>query len=401
MSKRSPDLNQQDAGQASSERPRRANRKPAEAQQYISFLPDGKGSAGVRKGSVPLEVDVEAHIEERTDCEPGLYRIERKRGGEFSGDVFFYPKEENSERGLDLDRFTDEDDGSMPQLEEVSASGTLDAASIAKLVSATVNATLDARERTRRAEQAQPSIVDIMREQREQDRATRAEMREEMRAMMPKPDGGDAFDKFLKMFDRAAEIQERMTPPATSNPNATTFDKILGVASEVARAAPQILPQLAGMAVLQQTSARREPQAAPTMGEVQRVSSPQENVAAPMQQTEGSEAAMTIDVLITNIINDVQHDEAPDACVDDVVRLATEDTKWQPALAQILELPNVEILQTLKDAKGVDLSPLNNAGKFLDGLRKGVKSRIKLQAPPEVHAAASNGNGTAASLKTV
>lgn len=394
MSKREPDQSLEQTQQAPFVRERKPARKPGrDANEVFRVSEDGEDEPEFLI-QLPVHVDVRKFV--KRNYGGGDYLIKNKIGGKFKG-----------ERELHIEFAADENvsgeaESSFDDVEqfEPTTPNALDATSLTKLVAATVNATLDARERTRRAEQAQPSVVDIMREQREQDRVTRAEMREEMRAMLPKQDSGDAFDKFLKMFDRAAEIQERMTPPATSNPNATTFDKILGVASEVARAAPQILPQLAGMAALQQTSARREPQAAPTMGEVQRVSSPQENVAAPVQQTEGSEAAMTIDVLITNIVNDVQHDEAPDDCVDDVVRLATEDPKWQPALAQILELPNVEILQTLKDAKGVDLSPLNNAGKFLDGLRKGVKARIKLQAPPTAQAAASNGNGTVASLKT-
>jgi hypothetical protein len=429
MSKRSPDLNQQDAGQASSERPRRANRKPAEAQQYIGFLPDGKGGARVRKGSVPLEVDVEAHIEERTDCEPGLYRIERKRGGEFSGEVFFYTKEEDSERGLDLDRFTDEDDGSMPQLEEVRASGTLDAASMAKLVSATVNATLDARERMQRAEQGQPSTLDMMRQLEEMNERRRVAMREEMREMFqqnPVTQPGAQLDPetnasvyFMKQTGALKEmmrgVRDVITSPDRIDEPQSMMDKGLGFVRDLLEnpyigqvAGPVIANKL--VAVLQHVAAGTlaqhvnsqaapQPQQRPTP-EAQTAPMPQTTVAAPEQQREGDDAPITIDIVLANIITDIQHDEVPDDCVDDVVRLATEDPKWQPALAQILELPNVELLKTLKDAKGIDLSPLNNAGKFLDGLRKGVKSRIKLQAPPTAQEAASNGNGTAASLKT-
>lgn len=73
--------------------PRNSRRNRGEPKFFISYLPEGKGGPREDKGSVPLEVEVEAHIEERTDCEPGLYRIEKKRSGEFSGDVMFYTKE--------------------------------------------------------------------------------------------------------------------------------------------------------------------------------------------------------------------------------------------------------------------------------------------------------------------
>jgi hypothetical protein len=246
------------------------------------------------------------------------------------------------------------------------------------------------------SQQSMPSIVEFMREQREQDRATRAEMREEFHAMMPKQSSApesDAANQFLDNLDRFTQVAERIMPIREAQDERKGWlSQVADVVREVAEAAPTVVPLVGGL-VARGMATPPPPMSSP-MGEVQRVPSPQENVAAPMQQTEDSEAAMTIDVLITNIINDVQHDEAPDACVDDVVRLATEDTKWQPALAQILELPNVELLKTLKDAKGVDLSPLNNAGKFLDGLRKGVKARIKLQAPPTAQAVANNGNGS-------
>lgn len=73
--------------------PARHRRERGEPKLFISYLPDGKGGPREEKGSVPLEVDVEAHIEERTDCEPGIYRIEKKRGGGFTGEVMFYTKE--------------------------------------------------------------------------------------------------------------------------------------------------------------------------------------------------------------------------------------------------------------------------------------------------------------------
>lgn len=96
MAKIQPSEHREDTGDAPSDNRRPNRRKRGEPKLFISFLPDGKGGAKEEKGSVPLDVDVESHIEERTDCEPGLYRIEKKRGGEFSGEVLFYTKEDVS-----------------------------------------------------------------------------------------------------------------------------------------------------------------------------------------------------------------------------------------------------------------------------------------------------------------
>jgi hypothetical protein len=210
-------------------------------------------------------------------------------------------------------------------------------------------------------------------------------------------------------------MRDMVHAPETVAEPETMVDKVLGFARDLlenpfigSTAGPAIANKL--VAVLQHvdvgtlaqhvnSQAASQPQQRPTP-EAPPAPMPQTTVDVPEQQREGDDAAITIDIVLANIITDIQHNDVPDDCIDDVVRLATEDSKWQPALAQILELPNVEILKTLKDAKGIDLSPLNNAGKFLDGLRKGVKARIKLQAPPTAQAAASNGNGTAASLKT-
>src|SRR6185503_2544650 len=109
MTRRSPSSDRELAAEAPGEvaNQRRTRRTRAEPKLYISFLPEGRGGPREEKGSVPLEVDVEAHIEERSDCEPGEYRIEKKRSGEFSGEVLFYQK-------APTDAETDDDDSDFP-----------------------------------------------------------------------------------------------------------------------------------------------------------------------------------------------------------------------------------------------------------------------------------------------
>lgn len=82
-------------------RPRRAARKPSAPEFFIYYMPEGKGGERVKRGSVPVDVDVEEHIEAREDCEPGLYRVEKRIGGEVTREVYWYTKEEDAP-ALDL-----------------------------------------------------------------------------------------------------------------------------------------------------------------------------------------------------------------------------------------------------------------------------------------------------------
>ncbi len=80
MTAKHPDSNRDSAEELPARGPtvRRARRQRGDPKLYITYLPEGKGGPREDKGSVPLEVDVEDHIEERSDCEPGMYRIEKK-----------------------------------------------------------------------------------------------------------------------------------------------------------------------------------------------------------------------------------------------------------------------------------------------------------------------------------
>lgn len=166
---------------------RRPKRNRSEPKLYISFLPEGRGGPREDKGSVPLETDVEAHIEERTDCEPGLYRIEKKRSGEFSGEVLFYAKDD-----ADISpRIGDVDDGDV-----ILESGDAD---VRKIVAATVSATLEARDKHDRSMVGQPDPMDQFRQMREL-------LKEERES------GSSSQQDPIAMFERLVDLQKRLTP---------------------------------------------------------------------------------------------------------------------------------------------------------------------------------------------
>lgn len=183
---------------------RRPKRSRGEPKLYISFLPEGRGGPREDKGSVPLEIDVEAHIEERTDCEPGLYRIEKKRSGEFSGEVLFYSKDDVSdfEAPAAIGGFAD--DAGRPESSE---------ADVRRIVAATVSATLEARERRERG-QLEPM------EQFRQMRELLKEEREEMQRQLASSSGQQQDP--LAMFERVIELHKKLQPEASEPEDALT-----------------------------------------------------------------------------------------------------------------------------------------------------------------------------------
>jgi hypothetical protein len=182
----------------------------AEPKLYISFLPDGKGGPRIDKGSVPLELDVEDHIEERSDCEPGHYRIEKKRSGEFSGEVRFYEKEE-ARLDASTSDFVNEDFESESLPSEVGATS----AEIARAV----NAALDARDR-RRSGQLDPM------EQFRQMRELLKEEREEMQRQMKDSGSSQQPRDTLSDFERFIDLQKKLQPePPPKDDDVTSKDR--------------------------------------------------------------------------------------------------------------------------------------------------------------------------------
>jgi hypothetical protein len=422
MTQRNPDSNHDNAEQAQDARPRRAKRKPTEPQYYIYFCPEGKTGKRVGRGSQPLDVDPHDYIEESSHCEAGLFRIEKKRGGEFSGEVSWYTKEEDSERGLDLNRHAESDE-SISYLEDTSTPNNLDAAGIAHLVSAAVNTALDARERARRTEQGQPNILDIMREQREQDRAARVEMREEMHAMMPKenpaPRESELDDRTrlelaaVRSSGVIPEIFRSMkdlmhAPDAAAEPE-SMGDKLLGlvhaclpfvapyVAPAVGAKLTAVVSRLDTDAIAQRIAgqvATPPQQPAPTMQPPQAPShgAPAQAAAQTIQQADPD--ALTFDDVIEGIKVGILEDESPDESIKDIIALRAEQPEYASTIDSMLAMANEELLPKLELATGAQLSQLSNTASFIDGLRAGVMKRLQ---PREVHASASMGgsNGKA------
>jgi hypothetical protein len=434
-----PNAEQQASEQEPSERPHRAARKPAAAEYYIYFLPEGKQGPRVKKGSLPLDVEFEEHIDERTDLEPGLYRIERRKGGEFPKDICHYTKEDYLSDEPTPDGRAESavlsDDGDDSEVEQGPAGNSLDAASIAKLVAASVNAAMDARDRRERAAAGQPDPLDQFRQMRELLKEERREMRDEMRAMTPKenpaprePELSDRQRLELAVIKETGAIKAIFqdlkaaigTAEQVDKPEGLT-DKIFGLLREaVPFVAPYVAPVI-GPAVgealsnalnrqglAQQASGPQQASSAPTsqppVADVRSAPSmPPQQSPPPIttqMQAPGADAEgpMTLELFVLNLKTDLQENNDPDDAVTDAVKLITEQPQLLPTLEGLMIKPNDEVLALLSQATGTQLGQLANAHDYLDGLREGLRERMKPRVQPPVVATA---NGNHAQAKSV
>jgi hypothetical protein len=427
MTIRKPEIGRDAAEHEQSESPPRAKRKAAEPQLYIKFLPDGKGGPKINKGAVPLEVDVEAHIEERTDCEPGLYRIEKKRSGEFSGEILWYTKDDD-ETSVNHNR-GDGGEFDSPEFdaEEIARqSGGLSTADAIKLFSAM----LDERERRARATQSQPGPLDILREVETmtakriaQDREQRQAMREEIASMMPKEAPAQVQDEetqanlfFLKrtgalkeMFRGVRELiaapEEATQPQSWSEWFRDVARDVLPVVAPVV--APFVAPAVGRM--MSSVAERIDPAALaqkinaplPTQFPVPSATMPQAAMqpapgaaplVAPPMESEADDDKLDFAGLAHNIKSDILEGKNPKQSIDDVIRFLAENPDLMPQIVGLLEQPNEVLITVISNVTGTNLSIIAGADKFATALKDGVRKRL---APAPVQAApvAMNGNG--------
>ncbi len=431
MTKRIQESDQRAAGQSPNERPQRTRRKPVQPKLHISFLPEGRGGVREDKGSVPLEVDVEAHIEERTDCEAGLYRIEKKRSGEFSGEVLWYTKEDYREPANSADESDDEENRREFNSSEPPVTNGLDSASIAKLVAATVNATMEARDRRERAATGQQTALDQAERMYDLAERSRKEAREELRLILAQqhsqPTQAQPLDEetVLTKAVLSKGLLKRVVENAvdaigsseSAGEPATLTDRLFGFASQfVPYVAPLVAPvvgqrlvsilnQVDDASLMGLASQAVQPQQQPQPQQVPVPPSPymqqpqQVPVEPTQQQSDDDDEPVTLDSVINFLIADLQDGDEPEGVINDIVRLTTSQPAYLPMIAEMVSQPNARLVQMLGEARRIDLSQLVNADAYLEALRAGLKKRIRLPEPRPVAVAANNGNGAQAVVK--
>lgn len=419
-----PETDPQAAGQEPVERPRRAARKPGVEEYHIYFLPEGKGGQRERKGSVPLDVDPFDAIEERTDLEPGLYRVEKRKGGEFAKEVCHYTKEEDTARTVTPAQ--DDDDDELPIEYTPTPNAPDDDARIAKLVASTVSTVLDARDRRERAATGQPDPMDQFRQMRQLLKEEREEMQSQMRELLPKqnpasqePAVDDKTRAELYFLRETRAIPEMVkglrdvlsAPERIDEPQSWT-DKLLDFAKEFVPyigpvAGPIIGQRLIGLlgqmddAALMQAAGMQpaQPQQHPAYSPPQAYPS-STTVPAQAIGDEEESTLVTFEGVLEGIITDLQEGNEPAEAIDDTAKLTSLQPTLLPVIAKMMGQPNAQLVQMLSEAKGVDLTHLLNADEYIDALRDGLKKRIRLPELPAASVPTNNGHGTPATAKT-
>jgi hypothetical protein len=397
------DTDQQDTAQATGERSRVRSRKPKAEEFYIFFCPEGKTGPRVKKGSLPLDIDFEEHIEERTDLEPGLYRIEKRKGGEFPKEVCYYTKDELLEP---IASPRDDERGETDEPEDFEETEGLSASQIVKLVASTVNATLDARERNRRAEKSEPSALDIAREieelaekRAERERTMRTTVIEEVRGMF-QPTGEknqaqtatEIVDSALNIVNTLREASDELSPPRERGGKVGTIGQLASLVEQIGKHGHKVLPMLgallpggAGMAGA--APARQQQQPSPVQ------SGPTSQPEQSIESEEGGEQPATLEGVLRNLTFDIQEGNPPEGAVIAAIRLVSEHPEILPMVAEIIDTPNNQLLALLHQLTGADLTIVADAENYLNKLRAGLKKRIKFPSNIQLRPAQATENG--------
>lgn len=223
------------------------------------------------------------------------------------------------------------------------------------------------------------------------------------------PQQQDQFSMFDKWLDRAFKLSEKIAPIRQAEEESKgVFGQVVDLARDAVNSpytgpaagaiATGVAQHLAQRAATQRRatqggSAQAVPQTVKMPGLAPQAVHTPEGAAMPDQQDQESEE-FSLDTVLDGIVDDLQEGNPPADAVDDVVRLATEKPETRPLLSVIMNMSNEQILQEFHRVRGVDLSGLKGAAKFLNGLRKGIAARIDLSAPPPTDPS-SNGHAEA------
>lgn len=394
----------------------RPKRRPAEPKLYIHFLPEGKGGPKVDKGSVPLEVDFEAHIEERSDCDPGLFRIEKKRSGEFSGEVLFYEKNSPSDSDAAEDEFEEPED-------EVGASS---ASEIARVVSAT----LDARDRRLRAGQSDPM------DQFRQMRTLLKEEREEMQRQLRESESSSQPRDSLAEFERFIELQKKLQPePATreeSELSATDRAQLMlmketGIIPEFMRNVRQVLraPEAAAepegfiekiLAFAKDALPYVGPTAGPMLGQkigelvshvdvaalAQKMNAQSAGAPGPTTTTAASDPrALGFGRIMRRIAIDLMDGVGPDVAVGLSVQFIQTFPDVRPQVEQLLSATPSDAARFVSSQVGQDLNALPHCEKWISEYQSQLRSALRTSAAATPPLASGAGESEGEELLTL
>lgn len=397
MSREKPELNGEAAtsGQRTDGRSgdRKQARKPGEWKYHIYQLPENPDEQKRFVVTLPVDADPEQYIE---DNEPaGIYRIEKKRGGEFSSEAWKYRWSGEPDEPLD----EEEEEIGMPGVvarhdpEPASASNGYDEERIVKLVASAVGATFDARERTQaaRTSNGAPDPMEQFRQMRELLKDERAEMREEMRSMLPKVN-----ESIEKQNPETLTIEKAILHLVSQDENAiqNVASRLLGNGQEqsnwsavfkpllnsIGQNLPGVLSTVAAAARAQQQPASTpiqpnapqpptpaqnptpEPTAAPTPVPTSQ-STPQTGAppCAPASDEAGDDKPLTVVEVLENLFEDMHKAAAVGECAEELITFAKDNPNYATTIESLMTSPPEAVLQMLDQATSNTMKEITGA----------------------------------------
>jgi hypothetical protein len=230
---------------------------------------------------------------------------------------------------------------------------------LVKLVAATVNATLDAREKSQRV--AQPAPVDpfaLVERSLEVEEKMRARS---LRNNPPAPQAADPSENFLNMLDKFSAIAERIAPIRESDREGSSgvLSGLASVIREVGTHGSSLLPLLPALVQQVQGAANG---ATPMNG--------QQNGHQQVRPASADPVRSTLAVVINELKRNRRVGRAADA-IDDLFQ-KLPDTRTQ--LSPLLIAPSNDLLAQLSQFAGEDLSTYTHAAVWLENLQDELRT---------------------------
>jgi hypothetical protein len=356
MTRTKPEADQEAAQQEPLMRERKRTRKPGrDVNEVLRVSEDGEEEPEFLI-SLPVHVDVRKFV--KRNYGGGDYLIKNRIGGKFKGErelhIEFAPDENLTDDAND-DLDADEFEPIMPD-----AAPTLDPQQLAKIVAATVNATMDAHDRSQRASQGTPDPMDTFRQMRELLKEEREEMRREMKSLLevqgrtPPAVDDDEETSVAKILVKNPAIAERvMSKLVGASSDAAPEAWYASVAKELSRN-PQLLNQ--GLGALQ--SMFKQPAATPTNG-----NGNGKPASQPQQQVD------PITVTLVVIAEDLKKNKRVGRAADAIDELFLKMPEVRSQVEPFLLAPPNTLLAQLSQLVSEDLSTYSHGVAWIEDLQ--------------------------------
>lgn len=360
MTKEQPEMNGDAATNGTRASGRVATKKPPRESWAIYRLIESETEPGLDErislGTLPIETDVERHIKRVYGA--GRFRVEHRRNGRFVSVSEFSIQPTPREESTPDDDGDDFDEANFPP--EAILPDDFD-----ERVARIVLATLEAKERAQPARaqaQSTPDPMEQFRQMRELLKEERKEMRDEMRAMLPKsepvqtvrnPEPQLTTEKailHLVSQDESAisEVAGRILGSGKDQDNwSTVFKPLLNSLGQNLPHLLAIAAARSGMTTQPPTSRLASEVAMPPAQ-----NPPQGNGAtnAPVLGDAEDDEPLTIQDVLANLFEDMQEDAPVNDCAQELTTFAADNPDYATTIEGLMTPPPETVLELLNQA---------------------------------------------------